>query len=137
MSTPRSKALMDALMATIVEKGPGYNFPSQEDMCYQYGCSRPMVREAISVLAYLNVVNVAPKWGTTINPVEAWRTVVMPVIVARSEIQKRKRAAAKKRDAEALAATTGAMVETLAAPENLVNREVDRSFGERIVRKAK
>lgn len=66
---------LDALVNMIRSKEAGSSIPPQETLAKQFGVSRTVLREAISMLLARNVLTVRPKVGTTINPKSDWQTV--------------------------------------------------------------
>jgi GntR family galactonate operon transcriptional repressor len=65
---------MDALVSMIIKSGAGATLRDQATLSLKFGVSRTVLREAISTLEYLNVLKVAPRRGTTINPPHEWKT---------------------------------------------------------------
>ncbi len=67
----------DALLDRIVagEFGPGDALPSEAELCDQFDVSRVTVREALRVLTVQGVVRVSSGIGSSVNPLEHWRSV--------------------------------------------------------------
>jgi DNA-binding FadR family transcriptional regulator len=62
----------DALLSIIESKEPGTILPAQELLSKQFGISRTVLREAMSMLITRNIVTVRSKIGTRVNPKSEW-----------------------------------------------------------------
>ena|ERR1700682_1952766 len=61
-----------ALLSLIESKESGTLLPAQEALAKQFGVSRTVLREAMSMLITRNIVTVRPHIGTRINPKSEW-----------------------------------------------------------------
>jgi DNA-binding FadR family transcriptional regulator len=61
-----------ALLSLVESKEPCTILPSQEALSKQFGVSRTVLREAMSMLITRNIVTVRPHIGTRINPKSEW-----------------------------------------------------------------
>jgi len=72
MATFRSNKLLANLMDMVVELGPGAKLPAQDQLSKKFKASRTLIREQLAILEYLQIINVRPKTGTTINHCVKW-----------------------------------------------------------------
>ena len=68
---------LTAVLARIVDGTYGQALPTQEALAQDLKVSRTVVREAIVILRFCNVLNVRPKIGTKINPRAMWKTAIL------------------------------------------------------------
>lgn len=66
---------LDRLIEIVLATPVGQNIPSQDQLAFQFGVSRTVVREAISVLEHLDVITVRPKTGSKVNPPLQWKVI--------------------------------------------------------------
>lgn len=59
---------------------PGSYLPREDQLCEQLGVSRVVVREAVKVLGAKGILDVRPKRGTRILPMESWNTLDRQVL---------------------------------------------------------
>lgn len=64
---------LDRLIEMIIAAGAGASIPPQDALAKQFDVSRTVLREALVILVFLNVLTVKPKVGTRINPVARWK----------------------------------------------------------------
>lgn len=79
--------VLEKLMDGILSGKYGVKLPPQDVLAKQLGVGRSTVREAISKLEWVNIVDSVPKSGTKINPRTKWHLVNRNVLAwyARSE----------------------------------------------------
>ena len=59
--------------AIVTERYPsGKPFPVEADLCRQYGASRPVLREAVKMLAAKGLLASRPRQGTTVRSEDQW-----------------------------------------------------------------
>jgi DNA-binding FadR family transcriptional regulator len=91
MSTPapsqfNSKSLVARALAVLLrhimdgEYKAMAHIPPQDVLAKDIGVSRSVIREALVILRFCNVVTIRPKVGTTINPAEQWKPLIYGVL---------------------------------------------------------
>lgn len=84
MAAPQTmhQQIVEGLGRRIVggEYEPGSYLPREEQLCEQLGVSRVVVREAVKVLEAMGILDVRPKRGTRVLPMESWNTLDRQVL---------------------------------------------------------
>lgn len=72
--------VMDELVAGIVEDKYGGILPPQDVLSKDFDVSRTVMREALSMLLALDMLDVRPKVGTRVRPMRDWRMIDEDVV---------------------------------------------------------
>ncbi|MGF6440168.1 FadR/GntR family transcriptional regulator [Paraburkholderia youngii] len=72
--------VVDGLVTGIVSGRYGAILPPQDVLSQEFGVSRTVMREALSMLLARDMLDVRPKTGTRIRPVSDWRMIDEDVI---------------------------------------------------------
>lgn len=85
---PQSKVdvTLGRIMQLALKLGVGAKIPAQDVLAKKLNCSRTVLREALSTLEYLKIIDVRPKLGTTVNDPDKWQTRNQDVIEWRAQI---------------------------------------------------
>jgi DNA-binding FadR family transcriptional regulator len=81
---------LENLVELVISLGAGAKIPAQDVLAKQLLVSRTVLREALVVLEHLNVLNVRPKTGTTINKPDDWKTRNHDIIAWRARVEGKK-----------------------------------------------
>ncbi|WJF88918.1 FCD domain-containing protein [Paraburkholderia bonniea] len=71
----RVSTVMEGLVRGIVEGHYGDVLPPQDVLSRAFGVSRTVMREALTMLLVRGMLDVRPKTGTRIRPVDEWRMI--------------------------------------------------------------
>jgi DNA-binding FadR family transcriptional regulator len=71
---------LKSLLKGIVKGRYGDTLPPQEALSLELGVSRTVLREAIVILSFCNVLSVQRKVGTKINARETWKPVILELV---------------------------------------------------------
>ncbi|MFL9934237.1 GntR family transcriptional regulator [Paraburkholderia sp. RL18-103-BIB-C] len=74
MGISKVEIALDVLVALVIQTGAGGKIPPQDELARQMGISRTVLREALSKLEFLNVVQIRPKLGTVVSAPNDWKT---------------------------------------------------------------
>ncbi|RFU47898.1 FadR/GntR family transcriptional regulator [Paraburkholderia sp. DHOC27] len=72
--------VMDGLVEGIVEEKYGAVLPPQDVLSKEFDVSRTVMREALSMLLARDMLDVRPKIGTRIRPMQNWRMIDEDVV---------------------------------------------------------
>lgn len=65
------------LLKSIVDGKYGTTLPPQEKLSKDMGVSRTVMREALVILRFCNVLSIRPKIGTQIKPATEWKSALL------------------------------------------------------------
>jgi len=69
--------VLTTIVSRIADGSYGDALPPQEALAKEYQVSRTVLREAIVILRFCNVLDIRPKLGTKINPRSTWKPLIM------------------------------------------------------------
>jgi DNA-binding FadR family transcriptional regulator len=78
--TSRVARTLDALLKGILAGKYGTTLPPQETLSKSLGVSRTVMREAIVILRFCNVLSIRPKIGTHIKPSSEWKSALLETV---------------------------------------------------------
>jgi DNA-binding FadR family transcriptional regulator len=73
------------LLKSIVDGKYGTTLPPQETLSKDLGVSRTVMREAIVILRFCNVLSIRPKIGTRIRPSSEWNAALLGLANAEND----------------------------------------------------
>ena len=68
---------LSAILRGILSEAYGETLPPQDVLSRDLGVSRTVLREALAVLRFCNVLDVRPKTGTKINERRVWKKAIL------------------------------------------------------------
>jgi DNA-binding FadR family transcriptional regulator len=68
---------LESLIKGIVDGTYAAALPPQDELSRKYGVSRTVMREALVILRFCNVLTIRPKVGTTINDRSVWKAAIL------------------------------------------------------------
>lgn len=74
-----SKALA-RLLKSIVDGHYATALPPQDQLALEFHVSRTVMREALVILRFCNVLTIRPKTGTRVNPRAEWKAAILEMV---------------------------------------------------------